>query len=63
VDVEIKQRCTTDIGDVSESESEDDIGHEEEEIVAEDVANVKSLKKESLKKPLKCKLKNIKNKK
>jgi hypothetical protein len=39
VDVEIKQRRTADIGDVSESESEDDAGHEEEEIAAEDAAN------------------------
>jgi hypothetical protein len=39
VDVEIKQRRTTDIGDVSESESEDDAGHEEEEISAEDAAH------------------------
>jgi hypothetical protein len=39
VDVEIKQRCTADIGDVSESEREDDAGHEEEEISAEDAAN------------------------
>jgi hypothetical protein len=30
LDVEIKKRCTTGIGDVSESESEDDVGHEEE---------------------------------
>ena len=39
VDVEIKQRRTTDIGDVSESEREDDARHEEEEISAEDVAH------------------------
>jgi hypothetical protein len=39
VDVEIKQRHTADIGDVSESKSEDDTGHEEEEISVEDAAN------------------------
>jgi hypothetical protein len=39
VDVEIKKRRTADIGDVSEFEREDDTGHEEEEIVAEDAAN------------------------
>jgi hypothetical protein len=39
VDVEIKQRRIADIGDVSESESEDDVGHEEEEIAVEDAAN------------------------
>jgi hypothetical protein len=39
VDVAIKQRCKTDIGDVSESESEYDVVHEEEEISVEDVAN------------------------
>jgi hypothetical protein len=39
VDVEIKQRHTADIGDVSESKSEDDTGHEEKEIAAEDEAN------------------------
>jgi hypothetical protein len=39
VDMEIKQRCTTDVGDISESENEDDVGHGEEEIPSEDVAN------------------------
>lgn len=39
VDMEIRQRCTTDVGDISESENEDDAGHGEEEIPAEDVAN------------------------
>jgi hypothetical protein len=38
VDMEIKQRRTTDVGDISESESEDDAGHEEE-VIAEDAAN------------------------
>jgi hypothetical protein len=36
MDVEIKQMHTTDIGYVSESEIEDDVGHDEEEITAED---------------------------
>jgi hypothetical protein len=39
IDVEIKQRHTADIIDVSESEREDDAGHEEEEIAAEDATN------------------------
>jgi hypothetical protein len=39
VDMEIKQRRTAGIGDVSESESEDEAGHEEEEITAEDAAH------------------------
>jgi hypothetical protein len=36
LNVEIKQKHRADIGDVSEFESEDDAGHEEEEITAED---------------------------
>jgi hypothetical protein len=39
VDMEIKQRRTTGVGDVSESESEDEAGHEGEEVAAEDAAN------------------------
>jgi hypothetical protein len=39
MDVEIKQRHTTDIGDVSEFEREDDAGLEEEEIAVEDATN------------------------
>jgi hypothetical protein len=39
VDVEIKQRRTAGVGDVSESESEDEAGHEGEEVAAEDAAN------------------------
>jgi hypothetical protein len=39
VDVEIKQRRTVDVGDVSESESEDEAGHEGEEVAAEDATN------------------------
>jgi hypothetical protein len=39
VDVEIKQRCTAGVGDVSESESEDEAGHEGEEVTTEDATN------------------------
>jgi hypothetical protein len=39
MDVEIKQRRTAGVGDVSESESEDEVGHEGEEVAAEDAAN------------------------
>jgi hypothetical protein len=39
VDMEIKQRCTTDARDVSESESENEAGHDGEEVAAEDAAN------------------------
>jgi hypothetical protein len=39
VDIEIRQRCTTDVGDISESENEDDAGHGEEEVTAEDATN------------------------
>jgi hypothetical protein len=44
VDMEIKQRRTADIGDVSESESEDEAGHGEEEVTAEDAANERLLR-------------------
>jgi hypothetical protein len=39
VDMEIKQRHIADIGDVSAFKSEDEAGHEEEEITAEDAAH------------------------
>jgi hypothetical protein len=39
LDVETKQRHTVGVGDVSESKSEDEVGHEGEEIAVEDVAN------------------------
>jgi hypothetical protein len=39
VDMEIKQRRTTSVGDLSDSESEDEAGHEGEEVAAEDAAN------------------------
>jgi hypothetical protein len=39
VDMEIKQRRTASVGDVSESESEDEVGHEGEEVAAKDAAN------------------------
>jgi hypothetical protein len=38
-DMETSQRCTASVGDVSESESEDEAGHEREEVTAEDAAN------------------------
>jgi hypothetical protein len=44
MDVEIKQRCRDDIGDVSESEREDDTEHEEEEITAKDAAHERLIK-------------------
>jgi hypothetical protein len=44
VDMEIRQRRTTDVGDISESENEDDVGHGEEEIPAEDASNERLLK-------------------
>ena len=34
VDMEIRQKRSTNVGDISESESEDDVGHGEEEIIA-----------------------------
>jgi hypothetical protein len=43
-DMEIRQRHKADVGDISESENEDDAGHEEEEIPAEDAANERLLK-------------------
>jgi hypothetical protein len=39
MDMEIKQRHTAGVGDVSESESEDEAGHEGEEVAAEDATN------------------------
>jgi hypothetical protein len=39
VDMETRQRCIADVGDISESKREDDTGHGEEEIAAEDAAN------------------------
>ena len=39
MDMEIKQRRTTDVGDVSESKSEDEAEHEGEEVAAEDAVN------------------------
>jgi hypothetical protein len=39
VDVEIKQRHTANVGDVSESESEDEARHEGEEVATEDATN------------------------
>jgi hypothetical protein len=44
VDVEIRQKHTADVGDISESENEDDAGHGEEEVTAEDAANERLLK-------------------
>jgi hypothetical protein len=44
VDMEIRQRHTADVGDISEFENEDDAGHGEEEILVEDVANERLLK-------------------
>jgi hypothetical protein len=39
VDMELRKRCTTDVEDLSESESEDEAGHGEEGVIAEDAAN------------------------
>jgi hypothetical protein len=39
VDMEIRQKCTADVGDISEFESEDDAEHGEEEVTTEDAAN------------------------
>jgi Icc-related predicted phosphoesterase len=39
VDMEIKQRCIASVGYVSESESEDEAGHEGEEVTTEDATN------------------------
>jgi hypothetical protein len=44
VDMEIRQRRTTDVGDISESENEDDAGHGEEEVTTEDATNENLLK-------------------
>jgi hypothetical protein len=44
VDMEIRQRRKADAGDISEFENEDDVGHGEEEIPAEDAANEHLLK-------------------
>ena len=38
-DIETEQRRTVDVGDLSDSESENEVEHEEEEISAEDAAN------------------------
>jgi hypothetical protein len=35
--MEIRQRRIADVGDISESKNEDDVGHGEEEIPAEDI--------------------------
>jgi hypothetical protein len=42
--MEIRQRHTADIGDISESKNEDDTGRGEEEIIVEDAANEHLLK-------------------
>jgi hypothetical protein len=39
MDMEIKKRRIAGVGDVSESESEDEVGNEREEIIVEDAAN------------------------
>jgi len=44
VDVEIRQKHIANVGDISESENEDDDGHGEEEITEEDAANERLLK-------------------
>jgi hypothetical protein len=44
VDMEIRQKLTIDVGDISESKSEDDAGHGDEEVTAEDAANDACLK-------------------
>jgi hypothetical protein len=43
-DMETSQRRKDDVGDISESENEDDAGHREEEIPAEDAATERLLK-------------------
>jgi hypothetical protein len=43
-DMETSQRRKDDVGDISESEDEDDAGHGEEEIPAEDAASERLLK-------------------
>jgi hypothetical protein len=44
VDMEIIQRHTADVGDISESENEDDARHGEEEVTTKDAANERLLK-------------------
>ena len=44
VDMEMRQRHKADVGNISESENEDDVGHGEEEIPVEDAANERLLK-------------------
>jgi hypothetical protein len=43
-DMETSQRCKVDVGDISESKNEDDVGHREEEIPVEDAATERLLK-------------------
>jgi hypothetical protein len=43
-DMEIRERCKDDVGDTSESEDEEDVGHGGEEILAEDAASEHLLK-------------------
>jgi hypothetical protein len=44
VDMDIRKRHTTDIGDISESKNEDDAGHGEEEVTTKDASNERLLK-------------------
>ena len=44
VDMEIRQRHTTDVGDISESKNEYDAGHGEEEVTSADATNEHFLK-------------------
>ena len=44
VDMEIRQKHTVDVGDISESESEDDAGHGDKEVTVEDATNERFLK-------------------
>ena len=44
MDMEIIQRRTTDVGDFSESENEDEAGHGEEEVTVEDATNERLLR-------------------
>jgi hypothetical protein len=37
--MEIAQRCTIDVGDISEADSENEVGNEGEEVAVEDVAD------------------------
>jgi hypothetical protein len=43
-DMETSRRCKADVGDTSESKDEEDVGHEGEEIPAEDAASERLLK-------------------